>query len=379
MLATSDAGVTSSNSIATFTKYEGYVYSSHRFENDTLNHTNLYLSGGGATSYQQGSITIKAGTSQVSNSTQNELTATIIFSVHSYTITYNNTEGATISPANPTTYTVLDEITLSKADKRGYIFNGWTGSNGSTPSTAVSIPKGSLGDKTYTANFTIITYNISYNLNGGTVSTPNKTTYTVEDNFTLNNPTKTGYTFKGWTGSGLSNNTITHNISNSIGDLSFTANFDIDVYNITYNLNGGSATNQTTYTYTTPTFTLSEPSKKGYVFTGWTGSNGSTPQKGVQITQGSMGNKNFTANYDVVEYTITYDLGGGYLPNGLTNRTEYTVNDTFTLNKPTRDGYGFEGWYSNSFSGLQKEVTISNSAEHLTFTAQWGAIKYNIT
>lgn len=379
MLATSDAGVTSSNSIATFTKYEGYVYSSHRFENDTLNHTNLYLSGGGATSYQQGSITIKAGTSQVSNSTQNELTATIIFSVHSYTITYNNTEGATISPANPTTYTVLDEITLSKADKRGYIFNGWTGSNGSTPSTAVSIPKGSLGDKTYTANFTIITYNISYNLNGGTVSTPNKTTYTVEDNFTLNNPTKTGYTFKGWTGSGLSNNTITHNISNSIGDLSFTANFDIDVYNITYNLNGGSATNQTTYTYTTPTFTLSEPSKKGYVFTGWTGSNGSTPQKGVQITQGSTGNKNFTANYDVVEYTITYDLGGGYLPNGLTNRTEYTVNDTFTLNKPTRDGYGFEGWYSNSFSGLQKEVTISNSAEHLTFTAQWGAIKYNIT
>ena len=51
-------------------------------------------------------------------------------------------------------------------------------------------------DKTYTANYQINTYNITYELNGGIANNP--TTYTIEDNITLKNPTKTGYTFIGW-------------------------------------------------------------------------------------------------------------------------------------------------------------------------------------
>ena len=44
-------------------------------------------------------------------------------------------------------------------------------------------------------------YTITYDLDGGTVSTPNPTTYTKgSSSITLNNPTKSGYTFKGWSG-----------------------------------------------------------------------------------------------------------------------------------------------------------------------------------
>lgn len=48
-----------------------------------------------------------------------------------------------------------------------------------------------------------IEYNITYNLNDGEPTVPNKNTYTVEDEFTLNNPEKEGYTFKAWTGTGI--------------------------------------------------------------------------------------------------------------------------------------------------------------------------------
>ena len=68
-------------------------------------------------------------------------------------------------------------------------------------------------------------------------------------------------------------------------------------YTITYNLAGGSVSNPTHYDVTTATFTLNNPTKAGYLFTGWTGNNGDMPQTMVTIAQGSTGNRAYTANW----------------------------------------------------------------------------------
>lgn len=69
-------------------------------------------------------------------------------------------------------------------------------------------------------------------------------------------------------------------------------------YTISYNLNGGSVSgNKTSYTIETATFTLKNPSKTEYKFTGWTGSNGNTASTSVSIKKGSTGNKSYTANW----------------------------------------------------------------------------------
>ena len=68
-------------------------------------------------------------------------------------------------------------------------------------------------------------------------------------------------------------------------------------YAIEYNLNGGHASNAAYYDVTTATFTLNNPTKEGYLFTGWTGSNGDTPQTVVTVAQGSTGNRAYTANW----------------------------------------------------------------------------------
>ena len=70
-------------------------------------------------------------------------------------------------------------------------------------------------------------YTITYNLDGGTV-TGNPTTYTIEDAITLVNPTKDGYNFTGWTGTGLSSATTTVIIAKgSTGDRTYTANWEV--------------------------------------------------------------------------------------------------------------------------------------------------------
>ena len=148
---------------------------------------------------------------------------------------------------------------------------------------------------TVTAQWTLITYPISYDLNGGTLATANPTSYTVEDAITLNNPARNGYQFDGWTGTDLIAKTQNVTIaSGSTGNRSYTANFTPIKYAITYNLNGGTNNpdNPAEYTIESDTITLKAPTKNGYEFTGWT-------PDGV-ISKGSIGDKTFTANFVII-------------------------------------------------------------------------------
>ena len=76
------------------------------------------------------------------------------------------------------------------------------------------------------AKYEAITYHISYDLDDGVVAVANPLTYTVEDEFTLNNPSKQGFEFEGWTGTGLSGLTTSVTINKgTINDLSYVAHF----------------------------------------------------------------------------------------------------------------------------------------------------------
>ena len=69
----------------------------------------------------------------------------------------------------------------------------------------------------------------------------------------------------------------------------------LETYTITYNLDGGIVANPTEYTVETETFTLTNPTKVGYVFAGWIGTDITEAQMTVQIEKGSTGNKSYIA------------------------------------------------------------------------------------
>ena len=87
------------------------------------------------------------------------------------------------------------------------------------------------GTATITAGYS---FTISYNLDGGTVATPNPTTYTsASSDITLNNPTREGWTFTGWTGTGLNGAQMTVTIAQgSTGHRHYTATWTADELNI---------------------------------------------------------------------------------------------------------------------------------------------------
>ena len=144
---------------------------------------------------------------------------------------------------------------------------------------------------------------------------------------------------------------------------------NIITYNIDYVLNNGSATNPSTYNVETKTFNLNNPERTGYTFTGWTGSNGNTPQITVTIPKGTFGDKNYTANWKPINYTITYNYNGG----NTTNPTSYTIeSDTIKLNNPSKQGFRFLGWTGSNGNTSQLSVSIpKGSYGDKSFTANW--------
>lgn len=317
-------------------------------------------------------------TSQENSSIKAYCNITVKRSVHYYNISYD-LNGGTVNNSNPTRYNDNETITLKNPQKQGYNFIGWTGSNGSSPETNVTISKGSTEDKYYTANWEPINYNISYNLNGGTFNETPKTTYNIEDNFSLIRPYKNGYNFIGWTldNSG-STSTISSITTGTVGNKSFTANWELIEYSISYNLNGGALENQMSKYNVTQRFNLQTPTRNGYIFLGWTGDNGSTPAKNITINFGTTGNKYYTANWSIATYTILYNLDGGQED---TNLESYTVNTpNFTLSNPTKTGYTFIGWTGSNGETLSLNVTVNTcDAENKYFNANWQINQYTIS
>lgn len=225
---------------------------------------------------------------------------------------------------------------------------------------------------TINLSFKTTTYNISYTLNGGTITGGNDTYNVESENFTLPTPTKAGYDFVGWTGTGIS--TPTKNVTikkGSTGNRSYIANWTPTNYSISYNLNGGSISGQkTSYNIETDSFTLPIPSKIGYTFTGWTGTDLSGLTTNVAIKKGNTGNKSYTANWSVINYSISYNANGGSISG---QRTSYNIEtETFTLVTPTRTGYTFTGWTGTGLSSATKTVTISKgSTGDRSYTANW--------
>ena len=140
-----------------------------------------------------------------------------------YTITYNLNGGSLETDKNSYTIESAD-ITLDEPTREGYTFDGWYTNAGLTGNAVTTIAHGSTENKEFWAKWTLTTYTITYNLNGGTLET-NKNTYTIESpDIFLDEPTRAGYTFDGWyDNAGLTGTAVKTIAHGSTGDKQFWA------------------------------------------------------------------------------------------------------------------------------------------------------------
>ena len=200
-----------------------------------------------------------------------------------------------------------------------------------------------------------------YKVNDAANDTEYSGVFTVNllDKLEIEPTIRTGYAFAQWS-DGKTDNPYTMAVP---GTVSLTAQTQIETYTIDYELNGGALeagkTNPATYTLETAAFRLEEPTRTGYTFAGWTGSNGTTPQTDVGIAQGSTGNLYFEANWTVNGYKILYTGVEG--ADVSTFPTEHVYGTDTAIPNPTKTGYGFAGWKVNG-SAATRDLTLSGTA-----------------
>ena len=224
-------------------------------------------------------------------------------------------------------------ITAPTLTREGYTFKGW---DKEIPET---MPAENI---TVKAQWEINQYTITFDTNGGSEIAPITQDYGTEIT-APDNPTRKGYTFKGW------DREIPETMPAE--NITVKAQWEINQYTITFDTNGGSEIVPITQDYGTEITVPDNPTRKGYTFMGW--------DKEIPKT---MPAENITvkAQWEINQYTIAFDTNGGSEIAPITQDygTEITAPDN-----PTRKGYTFKGW--------DKEIPETMPAENITITARW--------
>ena len=232
-------------------------------------------------------------------------------------------------------------LTRPNGDTGSYFM--WLGSDGKLYAPSANVP---AEVTKLTAQFTN-TYTVTLNTNDGTIADgKDVTSYNYGEGATLptaGDMTREGYTFAGWYDNEvLTGNPITEISTDETGNRTYWAKWTINQYTITYDLDGGTAEgNPDTYTVETDAFTLKNPTRPGYTFTGWSGT-GLTGEDNLTVTiqKGSTGNRSYTAHWryngggssGYSYYTIkaTAGTGGSISPSGSISVREGR-DQTFTI------------------------------------------------
>ena len=307
--------------------------------------------------------------------------------------------GGRNSYLNPDSFTVENYATeLSAPTRAGYKFEGWYTTSSFEEDSKVSIiAEKTIGNIVLYAKWSIVNYTVTYVLSGGTNNAANKTSYTINDlDFNLVNPTFKQYEFEGW----YENQTFTGEPVTSIKtsrleNIVLYAKWDIEIYTVRYNLNGGtnSSENPLSYTQESGELALVAASKLGYAFAGWYKTSTFSGEKLESISASSQGNLTLWAKWTPVNYSITYNLNGG--TNASNNPEVYNIeNSNLILTRPTKNYYTFGGWYfDEAFSinavkaeaGTNKDTVQFRKAYaddeigDVTLYAKWTPVNYSIT
>lgn len=148
----------------------------------------------------------------------------------------------------------------------------------------------------------------------------------------------------------------------------------VTTYHIKYTLDGGTMSGAPeTYTENSADITLPQPTKADYRFTGWTGTDLTAPTMEVTIPTGSKGDREYTANWEKIQYfTVSYRDGGhGQSTMPADEKVEegkYATRPT----DPTEKGWIFKGWYEkDDYIGDVFDFEKTQITHDITLTARW--------
>lgn len=346
-----------------------------------------------------GWFTAASGGTQISSTTT--VTGNVTYYAHwtatkrSYTATFNGNGGGTPSPSTITKEYNTALGTLPTCTRTGYTFLGWyTASSGGTKiSTTTVVTK----DITYYAQWSINSYTLTFNPNGGTVTPTSKDLEYNSTYGTLPTPTRASdaqytYTFAGWYTAATGGTQVTATTKMAAKDTTIYAHWTSNTrsYTVSYKTTYGTLnrTSQSVAYNSKGSCTLTMPNNTAeftYTFVGWyTAANGGGTKVGSELTLETPAITGTVTYYAYVtrstkSYTHTFNANGGgtVSPSTITKAYNTALG---TLPTVSRTGYTFVGWFDTSAaSGGTQATTTTKITGTKTWYARWSINSYTFT
>ena len=268
-----------------------------------------------------------------------DLTITARWTVNSSAVTFDPCNGSLPLVSNVAYATTIDVPDVPV--REGYRFTGWS------PAVPASMPAYPL---TFTAQWTVRQYTITFDTAGGSEISPMTRDYGSEVP-SIDDPTRIGYTFVGWSPA------IPGTIPAS--DITVRARWTVNQYTISFLQTGDSAIPSITRDFGAAIGAVDDPIRTGYTFAGWDSTIPMTmPARDVTLT----------ARWEINQYRISFDTAGGSSVQSIVQDYDTEVSSPAA---PARTGYTFAGW--------SPSVPTRMPASDMTVTAQWRINQYTIT
>lgn len=298
------------------------------------------------------------------------------------TVTFDKKGGDTVSMESKEV--TFDSLygTLASAKRTGYEFLGWYGDDAEKVQSSDKVTRSE--DHTLTAGWKALTFWVRLNANGGTVDTE-EIQVTYDDKYAgLVDAARPGYRFLGWF---VSTAADAKQVKNGervqiTANQSLYAQWEAEEYTITFDANGGSASEATrTLTYNSMYGELPTATRKGYRFDGWY--NSEDRRVYATTTFKETDDQTLTAKWTANTFTVRFD-GNGHTSGSTSNQSfTWDVEQALYPNAFTKTGYTFVGWGESATAETARfgdGEKVSNLAETGTVIlyALWKANTYTI-
>lgn len=247
----------------------------------------------------------------------------------------------------------------------GYTFHGWKNSDKETVSADTII---SDSDVHLTADWSINSYKVTFNSNGGKESYDEKTVKYLDTLGVLPVPTKVGHTFEGWFNG---DDKVSSDAVMSFKDMSLVAKWSVNKYTLSFNTGFEELKeNSKSVAYDTAFGELPVLTREGYTFNGWVDSEGAKVSDTNKMPASDV---ELTAVWTINQYKVSFDTNGGIESY---DERSYDYNSLLNdLPTPTKKGYTFLGWY-NDENKVDEDYRLG--AKDINLRAEWSINSYRL-
>ncbi len=286
-----------------------------------------------------------------------------------FTISFNSNGGSEVTAITQNFNTSVNKP--NNPIKLGYIFSGWYYDSGLT--SAVTWPYSLTANVTFYAKWSASQYTITFNANGGS----NVSAITQDYGSSVvkpADPVKEGYTFSGWYYDSKLTKPVIWPYTMSFTGATFYAKWTQKQYTVSFNSNEGTSVASITLDFNSIIAKPADPTKTGYTFSGWYYDSGLTSAVTWPYTLAT--NVTFYAKWTINQYTVLFNSNGGSSISSITQAYNSSVSKPAD---PTKTGYTFAGWYSDSGMTYAVKWPYIITTSNVTFYAKWTVSQYTVS